>query len=383
MLERQRASRSSKSTVGSWNNACPKRVQKKRPFGSGPFANGFIMAWMKSRPNFATTSHGSAAFSTSRPWMTCGSNEEEKVPGTHIAPLAIVSLGIACCAYANMGDDSYPTDLSKWIATGPPRVDSAIYSRKEWGVFLRDGRPAVRVRKREEDERAKLPFAIEQGKAVEGLAGQIYAAKVADRWIIGFNAGEFGAGLWWFSPDGKRRYRISNDQVCGFLQSAQGLLALEGLSHLGIDRGQIIRVSRGAGGEWTSEPFVDLGQASRAGTRVNDGSLIVVTTDRLLRVRPNTQVDILLERAIWNGLYPNSVIIDGSGAIYIGMRGGVAKITQVTGKRTVTWLRPNQKAMGAKKGAGELIRCQEPIADGFLAPYFLSNQPPRIHILLS
>ena len=60
--------------------------------------------------------------------------------------------------------------------------------------------------------------------ATEGLAGEWFSVKVSDGWIIGFNAGEFGAGLWWFSPDGKKREKISGDQVVGFFVTDAGLL---------------------------------------------------------------------------------------------------------------------------------------------------------------
>jgi hypothetical protein len=283
---------------------------------------------------------------------------------------AIVVLAIACLASMCAGDDSYPADLSKWIETEPPGADSdrwfaANHSEREWIVFWRDSRPAVRIPKEEDADWKKLPFAIKvRWTQAEGLIvasvklqtekrsrrdrANVYAAKVADGWIVGLNAGEFGASLWWFAPDGKKWYQISDDQVRGFVQTEQGLLALEGLAHMGIDRGHIIAVNRGANGQWQSDPFVDLGSAPDAATHAKDGSLIVVTTTRLFRVRLDKQVDILLDRAFWGGLYPNSVIVDGAGTVFIGMRHGVAKVTRAGRKPTVRWLLPNQAAVDAR-----------------------------------
>jgi hypothetical protein len=258
-----------------------------------------------------------------------------------------------------------PSDLAELIATEPPQEGSepwraATYSSTQWAVFLRDGHPAARVYE-EEDDWKKLPFAIKsrwtaaEGLSVESVDTQgdktpspgktnVYAAKVEDGWIVGFNAGEFGASLWWFAPDGKKWYRISNDQVCGFLQTPQGVIALEGLAHLGIDRGKIIRLSRGPNGKWKSELFGDLGQSPRAATFDQRGALVVVTSKRLLRVRLDKHIDVLLDKAFWSGLYPNSIILDAAGTIYIGMRQGVAKIAQTGAKRTVTWFLPNPDA---------------------------------------
>jgi hypothetical protein len=232
-------------------------------------------------------------------------------PVTYLVRMMSLALGVvlfACLAAPSLADDSFPTDLAKWVVTEPPRVESerwreANWSVESWDVFLRDGHPSVRAWNSEQDDRAKLPFAIKPGQAADGLAGRIYAVKVADGWIVGFNAGEFGAGLWWFAPDGKSRYQISHDYVCGFVQTSKGLLALEGLAHMGSDRGELIGVNRGAQGQWQIDPFVDLGNAPEASTRDKDWSLIVVTTERLLRVRLDKQVDVLVDHASWGGLY--------------------------------------------------------------------------------
>ncbi|HET6327802.1 MAG TPA: hypothetical protein VFG04_24170 [Planctomycetaceae bacterium] len=246
---------------------------------------------------------------------------------------------------------SYSEDLSKWSENSALQEDSeqwrrANWSQQEWVVFLRDGHPAVRARKQDKepgtwaDEQPKLPFAIKQGRAKQGSAGRVYAAKVPDGWIIAFNAGEFGGGLWWYAPDGQSRYMISYHRVQGFLQTDQGLLALEGLAHLGSDRGEIIQISRGANGKWMSERVVNLGSAPDAATRDKDGSLIVVTTKGLLRFRMRKPLETLLDHGFWGGLYPNSVIIDSTGTVYVGMREGVAKVALTKGQRTVTWLLP-------------------------------------------
>jgi hypothetical protein len=55
-----------------------------------------------------------------------------------------------------------------------------------------------------------------------------------------------------------------------------------------------------------------------------------------LCVRLNKHIDVLLDKDFWSGLSPNSIVLDGFGAIYIGMQHGVAKITQTPGKPTVT-----------------------------------------------
>jgi hypothetical protein len=61
-------------------------------------------------------------------------------------------------------------------------------------------------------------------------------------------------------------------------------------------------------------------------------------------VRPDNRVDVLIDKAFWAGLYPNSIVVDASGTVYIGMRFGVAKLTSASDKWIVAWLVPNKAA---------------------------------------
>jgi hypothetical protein len=71
-----------------------------------------------------------------------------------------------------------------------------------------------------------------------------------------------------------------------------------------------------------------------------DGTLIVATQFRLVRVHPATKkVDVLIGDAFWAGLRPNSLIVS-QGAIFIGMRHGVAKVEKQGRAYQVKWLLP-------------------------------------------
>jgi hypothetical protein len=249
--------------------------------------------------------------------------------------LAVFSF--AALAFASEGSGPDPEDLSKWVEMSVEQNadywQRANWSSDEWVVYLREGRPSVRAQKRSEDDRGKLPFAVAKGFR------NVHVAKVADGWIVASNYGEFGAELWWFSPEGKSRYQISREHVRGFLQNDRELFALEGLAHKGIDRGQVLRIVPGSNGKWRSERVVDLGSEPGAATRDKDGSLIIVTNTRLVRVRVGKPVETLLDDMFWDGLYPNSIVVDSSGTVYIGMRKGVAKAT-LKGTKTLSWLVP-------------------------------------------
>src|SRR4051812_45896765 len=118
--------------------------------------------------------------------------------------LATFCIGLQVCTALLIGLADVPSDLAQWIDTDPPEPYShrwgvANRSEHEWVVTLRDGRPQVRLHKRKDETPAPLPFTIKRGSAEEGLAGRRLSIKVSDGWLVAFNAGEFGAGLWWFS----------------------------------------------------------------------------------------------------------------------------------------------------------------------------------------
>jgi hypothetical protein len=247
-----------------------------------------------------------------------------------------------------------PSDLAKWVVTSPP--DSLADSRRsglnkrlwaatsdtdhDWLVFLHDGRPSARLVSPGGIASQPLPFTIAPGTSREGLAGKRLSVRVEDGWIVAFNAGEWGAGVWWFSPDGGRRYRIASDcWINGYVSTDAGLLALEGISH-GNTRGRIIRLVKGVGGRWEAETFIPLGEEPYAAAKDRDGSLVVVTHDRLLRVKPGKRrVENLVAQGFWGGLYPQSLFVAGD-KVYIGMRHGVARFDLAAKIPSVAWLLP-------------------------------------------
>jgi hypothetical protein len=247
------------------------------------------------------------------------------------------------------GRVEFPDDLDQWIAVAPPERGSDGWfianhdTEHQWVVSVRDGHPRAELLGRAAGRFVKLPFEIEPGYASEGLAGRRLSTKVADGWIVAFNAGEFGAGLWWFSPDGTKRAKISEAWVKDFLSTEAGLLATEGLAHMRESRGRIIRLVRDQGGHWRSEDLIDLKHAPEVAVKRTDGSLLIATTDRLLKVVPSDKtVEVLHKDAFWGGLYPNSIAVTPGGTIYLGMRHGVAKLDKKGGEYKVVWLLPNQ-----------------------------------------
>jgi hypothetical protein len=234
---------------------------------------------------------------------------------------------------------TYPSDITRWQeVTIPPESPrgareawfyAANCSPLEWRVFVQDNIPSATYNK---DVRKKRPkqcnFVPEAGEFHEASA--FFA--VDDGWLVGFNQGEFGAALYWFSTDGKLSYEISNHQVVDFFSLSNGIYAIEGLAHMTMSEGSVIRISRqNAGDTWQATSVVKLPYAPYAVSIRRDGTMLITLSDSLVSVNQNSCIHTLLPRAPWGQFYPNSSIISPDGRLlYIGMRQFVGEFDLTT-----------------------------------------------------
>ena len=86
-----------------------------------------------------------------------------------------------------------------------------------------------------EKEVSPVPFKI-FSVCKTGILGKIVALKVDDGWLIGRDAGEWGGDLYRYSNEGKQNYKISNQQILGFLKSKETIFAITGISHMSFDK---------------------------------------------------------------------------------------------------------------------------------------------------
>jgi hypothetical protein len=130
---------------------------------------------------------------------------------------------------------------------------------------------------------------------------------------------------------------LLDENVVELLPVTGGFIVFTGISHLGTDVGRATELVD-SGTVFRHGRSADLGSAPRAVVLEDDGSVLVITTAGITRLRPTFQVDPLLS-ARWGMLYPVSVALDGATA-YVGMRGVVAEVHLGAGAATETWLSP-------------------------------------------
>ena len=208
---------------------------------------------------------------------------------------------------------------------------AANYSNLEWHVFTQDGKPSASHGDDATGTRPARPkFTPKAGKFRGGSA----FAAVDDGWLVGFNQGEFGAALYWFSGDGKRSYKVSDHQVVDFFSLPDGIHAIEGLAHLSMSEGSVIRIARPKpGAHWEAISVAKLPFAPYAVSLRRDGTMLITLSDSLVSFGSDRKIHTLLADVPWGGLYPNSsILLPDEQRLYIGMRQFVGEFDLTTKK---------------------------------------------------
>jgi hypothetical protein len=265
-------------------------------------------------------------------------------------------------SFSTFGQENL-TFLKNWKSYPVPTDEDTIYkyssAQNDWFVYL-DG-DEIRVedkRNYRRNPRAKLPFEIRQSNnnvinISAPLAGLIDVFEVEDGYLVGFNRGEWGGELYWFSKDGKKRYEISRHQIVQFIKRDNKIYAIEGLAHLGT-KGSIIEIEKQKR-KWVAKEFLKLSTAPEAiqldskenfvvvtfGTDWSfdeGGNVIINASPGLFSIDREADVDTLVKVGIWGDyLYPSSMVIQND-VVYIGMRKGVYKFDLTTKREE--WLLP-------------------------------------------
>jgi hypothetical protein len=254
----------------------------------------------------------------------------------------ILSAGLLfVTCWVQAAEPTYSRDVSKWQEVTIPPVSQAVahelwssaanHSKHEWQVFSKDGLPQADLRNYGEKKKSDQPGFTPR---VERFGDASAFAKVDDGWLVGFDKGEWGGALYWYSQDGKNTYQISDNQIVDFVTLPDGIYAIEGLAHLGSESGSIIRITRsGPDARWQAAPFVKLPFAPYALSMNRDGAMLITLSNSLVSVGRDRKVHTLLAGAPWWNLYPASSVLSKNGQkLYIGMRQYVGEFDLATKK---------------------------------------------------
>ena len=128
------------------------------------------------------------------------------------------------------------TFLKNWYTYPiPEKILGYTGSKNNWIVYL--DKNEIRViddfsyKYKQNLSNKKLPFKIEQ-------PGLIDVIQVNDGYLVGFNRGEWGGSLYWYSKNGKKSIKIGGSvfstSPIQFIKRDNQIYAITGLSHLSI-----------------------------------------------------------------------------------------------------------------------------------------------------
>ena len=185
-----------------------------------------------------------------------------------------------------------------------------------------------------------IPFAIVPGDDRRGVR---HVARLDSGWLVGFDAGEFGGGLWWFDSEGAPGIRVrppadapvnpkdpyKADNVRGFGRIDGDLVVLMGLDHLYGRSGRVFRVQANA--DVSLVPWTALDGCPRAWA-IDGRSLIVLTDSSVYELTSAAEARVAHTfKDDLRGLYPTSIVLSEDRQLYIGARRYVVRLTPVGG----------------------------------------------------
>jgi hypothetical protein len=255
-----------------------------------------------------------------------------------------------------------PADLSQWkerVAVKPWSEEGTCANHGyggEWRVVL--GHEGILVRQYQRAEAtAELPFSRDHIVGRTGFrAGRLHAIPVADGFLIGADAGEFGGGIWWFSASGDRHHHLLDANVIGFARIADEILAVDGLAHLTLRHGAVHSLDRDeATRQWRVRRTVDLGTAAELFVPAPPDTLLVLTIDGLVQYQAGETKRLL--KSDYSILYPNSIARTVDGHVFVGMRYAVVEVAPDGAKFRERWLVP-PKCMRLVRVSGAGCKCR-------------------------
>ena len=162
-------------------------------------------------------------------------------------------------------------------------------------------------------------------------------------WLLAYDGGEWGGGLWLTNEDGGKTKRTVSDNVRAVVPIDGGILVLSGLAHMSIDFGNAFIFSNPDGLNISLQHFVHLDGEPSAYAKEPDGSILFVTTYGLCRITKSGELQRLTYFPKWKRQqYPNSMAISSDGSVFIAMRMFVLKLRSSARGYSEEWLLPNE-----------------------------------------
>jgi hypothetical protein len=258
--------------------------------------------------------------------------------GRAVLALAIISLE-AMPSVAHAGEPILPAG---WVARPIPATRDrewtcANWSEDEWLVSAAAGHleitraPSVR-------RVVALPFEPLLAPDEDSMRRPTVVHAVPGGYLVGYDRGEFGGGLFWFSADGRKHARLAPPAAARakwFPENVHAIAAhdgtyfvFQGVSHLSLRLGRVLKV-RPSRNRWVVAVLVALDATPEVVLEERSGNWLVASTDGVSRVMAGGKVERLWGTTdVLASVYPGSIARTSDGNVYVGMRSWVLRLTR-------------------------------------------------------
>jgi hypothetical protein len=224
----------------------------------------------------------------------------------------------------------YSREVKRWQEVAIPRENdeyrltawfsaASFFSKAyEWRVFIDRGEILAQLASEpHQDTRERPTFQPEVDIFV--ARPETAVQRVNDGWLVGFNDGEWGGALYWFSLDGKRNYKISDHRVVDFFTGLDGVYAIEGLAHMDYVRGAVIRIARADPDDhWRASIVANVPDAPCTVSVRRDGTAFITTPSSIDALSRDGKLTTLLQDPWWYRP-TSSVLSPDEQKLYLGM----------------------------------------------------------------
>jgi hypothetical protein len=220
------------------------------------------------------------------------------------------------------------------------RSSDLAYSKlTPWRVYTEGGNLKISKQNWKRPDPEVAPFPIDKTCGLKGLNGGAVSKKVSNGWLV-IRFCDLFSDLSWYSNDGKSSYVISKNQYAKFAEHKGKLITFHNPSHMGFNSGGIYEIYLDNNdSKWKlKEVYASSKSYPIAISSDKDENDLVVTSSALVKISGQKKVEYLMNDMYGSVLStPNSIALH-EGSIYLGMHGGILKVTEKKDSIEVKWL---------------------------------------------
>jgi hypothetical protein len=226
-------------------------------------------------------------------------------------------------------EELYATNIPVWKL----RNDGTYITPSHW--TRRDG---------EKQAITSLPEHLTRDSLMHGAPSSLHLD--SGGWLVGFNGGEFGGGLWSTSDDGSQtKLLVSQADVHGLIRTPDGIIVLIGLAHMALNQGNASFVPNSSWDRAEAHTIADLSASPEAWLQESPSTVLVATDKAILRVHTSGTVDTLVNMP-YGPMIARSIVIAADHTIYVGIRGYILKLIPQLNGYALQWLIPVEHTNG-------------------------------------